>query len=177
MKKALIIIDMQIMPFVWKDYGGKTLFKEQTLLNNTKLLIEKANKAKAPVYYIMYTENGESPRAEGQPLWQINPEIAPQIMNNVIVKYYADSFYETNLSDLLKTQGISNIVLCGIQTEYCVDTTCRSAFSHGFKVELASDCHSTFDSDILTAEQIISHHNSILTQFAQIKTVEEIDMH
>jgi nicotinamidase-related amidase len=176
MKKALIIIDMQIMPFIWKDYGGKTLFNEDVLIANTKLLIEKARKADAPIYYVMHTETGESPRAEGQPLWQVHSEIAPLSKDKLIIKYYADSFFKTELLTLLSEQEIKNIVLCGIQTEFCIDTTCKSAFSHGFDVELAADCHSTYDSDLLSSEQIIAHHNSILSQFAQIKPAAEIEM-
>lgn len=176
MKKALIIIDMQIMPFVWKDYGGKLLYNEGVLIANTIHLIQKAQSANAPIYYVMYTEKGESPRAEGQPLWQVHPEIAPREKDKVIVKYYADSFFSTELEILLNEQGIKDIVLCGLQTEFCIDTTCKSAFSHGFNVELAADCHSTFDSDLLLAEQIIAHHNSILSQFARIKPVAEIKL-
>ena len=41
MNKALIIVDMQLMPFVWKDYGGKAIYNEQILLQNTQRLIEK----------------------------------------------------------------------------------------------------------------------------------------
>lgn len=176
MKKALVIIDMQIMPFIWKNYGGKALFNEGALIANTKHLIKKARIANAPVFYVMYTETGESPRAEGQPLWQVHPEIAPQEMDKLVVKYHADSFFSTGLETLLNEQGIKDIVICGLQTEYCIDTTCRSAFSHGYNVELASDCHSTYDSDLLLAEQIIAHHNSILSQFAQAKQVAEISM-
>jgi nicotinamidase-related amidase len=176
MKKALVIIDMQLMPFIWKNYGGKILFQEDILIANTKHLIEKARQANAPIFYVMYTETGESPRAEGQPLWQVHPEIAPREQDPLITKYYADSFLKTDLLSQLQEKDISDIVLCGVQTEYCVDTTCKSAFSHGLRVELVGDGHSTFDSEALSAEQIIMHHNSILTQFAQIKPAAQIEM-
>lgn len=175
MKKALLIIDMQVMPFIWKNYGGKTLYREDVLIANTQSLIEKARQANAPIFYVMYTETGESPRAEGQPLWQVHPEIAPREQDCLITKYYGDSFLKTDLRSQLQEKGIDEVVLCGVQTEYCVDTTCKSAFSHGLRVELASDCHSTFDSEWLSAEQIIAHHNSILAQFAAIKPAADID--
>ncbi len=175
MKKALVIIDMQVMPFIWKNYGGKELYQEGILIANTRLLIEKARQANAPIFYVMYTETGESPRAEGQPLWQVHPEIAPQKHDEQITKYYADSFYKTDLLARLEEKETCEIVLCGVQTEYCVDTTCKSAFSHDLRVELASDCHSTFNSELLPAEKIIAHHNCILTQFAQIKPAAQIE--
>ena len=59
MKKALVIIDMQMMPFIWKNYGGKTLYREDALIANIKSLIEKAQTVNPPVYYVMYTETGE----------------------------------------------------------------------------------------------------------------------
>jgi nicotinamidase-related amidase len=174
MKKALVIIDVQIMPFVWKDYGGKVLYRSETLLMNIKGLIEKARASKAPVYYILHTEKGDSPRAEGQPLWQVHPEIAPKETDPFIIKYHSDSFQDTVLEGMLKENEIGKLVLCGLQSEYCVDTTCRSAFAHGYEVELAMDGHSTFDSEGLKAEQIISHHNEVLSIFAETRPSADI---
>ena len=174
MNKALIIIDMQIMPFIWKDYGGKELYRCENLLSNVKGLIEKARGADAPIYYIVYTEKGDSLRAENQPLWHVYPEVAPMDTDHLIIKYNADSFYNTELDNMLKQRGIENIVLCGVQTEYCVDTTCRSAFTHGYHIELAADGHSTFDSSDLRAEQIVRHHNAVLSIFGEVKPTNEI---
>lgn len=174
MKKALIIIDMQIMPFIWKDYGGKPLFNENELIRNTQLLIKKARESKTPVYYILYTERGESPRAENQPLWQVHPEIMPEEKDTLIVKYFADSFLKTTLEQNLRQNDINNLVFCGMQTEYCIDTTIKSAYSHGFQSELASDAHSTYDSKSLSATQIINHHNNILLQFTAINPTSDI---
>jgi nicotinamidase-related amidase len=174
MKKALIIVDMQIMPFVWKDYGGKELWQSEKLLCNVRSLIEKARAANAPVYYIMHTEKGESPRAEGQPLWQVHPEIAPEETDRRVIKYHPDLFQGTDLEAILRKEGIERLVLCGVQTEYCVDTACRSAYAHGFETELAADGHSTFDSNRLKAEQIIGHHNETLTVFSEVKPSADI---
>ncbi|MGG3838869.1 cysteine hydrolase family protein [Paenibacillus thiaminolyticus] len=174
MEKALLIIDMQVMPFVWKNYGGKPLYQEEKLLENTKCLINKARKRNSPVFYIMYTEPEGSPRSENQPLWQLHEQIAPAAHDHVIIKHYADSFLESELNTQLQDYGIDTLVMCGIQTEYCVDTTVKSGYSRGYKVELVKDCHSTYDSDGLTAVQIINHHNSILAQFAAIVHSSEV---
>jgi len=175
-KKALLVIDMQWMPFVWKDYGGKPVFNEEGLLANVSNLIDRARRAAAPIYYVMYTEGAGSPRAEGQPLWQVHPALAPQSGDHLLVKYHADSFLETGLDTRLRQQGVGAVVLCGVQTEFCVDTTCKSAFSQGFRVELAADGHSTYDSHLLPAATIIAHHNHILAQFARIEPAAAIEM-
>ncbi len=168
-QKALIVIDMQMMPFIWKDYGGKAIDHEKELLEQIKLMILNARAEGAPVFYIMYTEKGESYRAEGKPLWQVHPEIVPEKEDVIVVKYFADSFFETDLESKLRESQINQLVLCGVQTEFCVDTTCRCAFSRGFEIELAEDGHSTYDSELLRAEQIIQHHNQVLRQFAAVK--------
>ncbi len=174
MRKALLIIDMQVMPFMWKDYGGKPLYQEEKLLENTKRLIDKARKINSPIFYIMFTEPKGSLRSENQPLWQVHEQIAPAANDHVIIKHYADSFLETELHTQLQDHDIDTLVMCGIQTEYCVDTTVKSGYSRFYQVELVKDCYSTYDSDGITAEQIITHHNSILAQFATIVDSSEV---
>ena len=175
MKKALLIVDVQVMPFVWKDYGGKTLYEENLLIENIRRLIEKARSAGAPVYYVLYTEDQGSPRAEGAPMWQVHPQIAPEKTDRLIAKYNADSFLETELHPLLQQDDVDAVVICGVQTEFCIDTTVKSANSHGYHVILAKDSHSTFDSELLKAETIIAHYNAILDQFADIISADEVD--
>jgi nicotinamidase-related amidase len=67
------------------------------------------------------------------------------------------------------------VIITGVQTEYCVDTTCRRAYSLGYHVVLIRDAHSTYDTNTLTASQIIAHHNNILGGwFAELKETSEI---
>ena len=54
------------------------------------------------------------------------------------------------------------MVLCGYATEFCVDTTARSAAAHGYHVVLAADAHTTHDKAHADAAQIRAHHNATL---------------
>jgi nicotinamidase-related amidase len=71
------------------------------------------------------------------------------------------SFHRTELHQLLKERGVAYLVICGLQTEFCVDTTVRQALPLGYEVTLVSDAHSTTDG-ALRAEQVIAHHNRTL---------------
>ncbi|MDH5162638.1 isochorismatase family protein [Heyndrickxia oleronia] len=91
--------------------------------------------------------------------------------NKVLIKDFPDSFLKTHLQQQLVDNQVGRIIITGIHSEICVDTTCRRAFSLGYDVFiLVEDGHSTCDSDILKACQIINHHNNINDQwFAKVK--------
>ena len=94
----------------------------------------------------------------------------------MVQKRHPDAFQDTNLQRELESRGIERLIVTGIQTEYCVDTTCRRAYSLGYGVTLVEDAHSTWDTDLLTAPQIIAHHNDVLGGwFAELKEAREIE--
>jgi ribosomal protein S18 acetylase RimI-like enzyme len=111
---------------------------------------------------------------KGQPFWDVHPDIKPEQNDIIIEKHHADAFFETELDETLKSLGATDLVITGLQTEHCVDTTCRRAYSLGYKNVLVSDGHSTLGSGILSAEKTIAHHNSVLgSQFACLATAAE----
>lgn len=132
------------------------------LLHNVKSLIERARKASVPVMYVQHNGTPGHPVEKGTAAWQIHPDIAPQPDDPIFQKTTPDSFMGTMLQAELARRGIQKLVICGIQTEFCVDTTTRRAASLGYDVTLVNDAHSTWDTESLTAQQIIDHHNYCL---------------
>ena len=65
----------------------------------------------------------------------------------------------------LEARGIKRLIITGGQTQYCVDTTVRRAVAQGYDVLLASDAHTTEDSETLPAEKIIAFYNETLNGF------------
>ena len=101
----------------------------------------------------------------GSPYWSIHPTIAPQESEPVVQKMSPDSFHETSLQEELEKRGITRLVIAGGQTQYCVDTSVRRAVAQGYDVVLASDAHTTDDSETLPAEKIIAFYNETLDGF------------
>jgi nicotinamidase-related amidase len=164
---SLIVIDVQA--------GQFPVYHEAEFLQHLQQLIEKAHAARVPVFFIQHNGKKGTELEPGTPGWQLHPSLKVLAQDRIITKNFIDSFYQTTLLDELKAKNITKLVLCGLQTEFCVDTACRHAFSLGFKVIMAKDTHSTQDSEILKAELIIAHHAHIWDgRFAALKTESEI---
>jgi nicotinamidase-related amidase len=155
---ALVVIDTQV-GLIEPAYRGKEV------LENIGTLIAKARAAGVPVLYVQHNEPFEEGLMISTPQWQIHPAIAPQEGEPVIHKQSPDSFVGTTLQQELESRGIKHLVIVGLQSNYCVDTTSRRAVSAGYDVTLVGDAHTTEDNDVLSAEQIIAHHNSTLNGF------------
>ena len=157
-RTALLIIDVQLGMF----QDDAPVHNGEQLLSTIGDLIARARAAAIPVIYIQH-RGGEGHLLEpGTPGWPIHPAVAPLEGELVVHKAYPDSFRETSLQEELGARGIGHLIVAGIQTEYCVDTTCRRASSLGYQVTLVEDAHSTWDTEHLSASQIIDHHNQVL---------------
>lgn len=167
---ALLIIDVQFGMFG----ESAPVYNGEILLSRICSLIAQARSSSVPIFYIQHDGGVRSNLEHGAPEWEIHPSITPGQGDTVIEKRTPDSFFETDLDASLRNLGVNKLVVCGIQSDVCVDTTCRRAFSLGYDVTLVSDAHSTWPRGTLNAVDIITHHNDVLKWFADVKPASEI---
>ncbi len=86
-----------------------------------------------------------------------------------------NAFHGTGLDGWLKEDGVQTLIITGMKTQYCIDTTCRAAADLGYTVVLVSDAHTCMDTPQLTAPQIIAHHNATLAgPFVRLMSSDEV---
>ena len=156
---ALLIIDMQVALV-------EGAYQERAVLDRIAGLLAQARALGTAIIFIQHDHMDYAPMKPDTPGWQIHPGLAPAPDELIIRKRASDSFYETSLRRELTALGITRLIVTGMQTEFCVDATCRRAISEGYDVILVADGHTTWDTDILSAAQIIAHHNATLGNLA-----------
>jgi nicotinamidase-related amidase len=168
---ALLVIDVQMFGFG----QDSSVYAGESLLAKVSDLIARARAVGVPVVYVQHCGAAGEIGEPGAPAWEIHPAIAPAGGESVVQKRHPDAFQETTLQAKLESRSIKHLVVAGMQTEYCVDTTCRRAYSLGYDVVLAKDAHSTWDTEHLAAPQIIAHHNATLGGwFVTLKAARDI---
>lgn len=159
MKTALLIIDVQ-RALCSGDYE---VFESRRVIDRINHVLQLARRSQAPVILIQHEEPG-GPLEFGAEGWQLDPDLQALPTDIRIRKKTPDSFHHTELQATLQTLGVQQLVICGLQSDFCVDTTTRRALALGYPVTLVADGHSTVDRGALTAAQITAHHNVTLSK-------------
>lgn len=156
--KALIVIDVQEGLF---GPEPKPAFSSDVIARiNT--LTQRARLHGAPVIFVQHEATTGEYFTHASEAWQLASGLVTDENDTLVRKTTPDSFLRTDLDALLKRAGVSQIVVCGYATEFCVDTTVRSAAGLGYDVVLVSDAHTTHDKPHASAAEIIAHHTATL---------------
>lgn len=155
MRTALLIIDVQ-----YDLCSGNTpCFDIDNVLQRINGLSRAARDAGVPVVLVQHEDSDLPYQSQA---WQLEPRLLTDENDLRVRKTTPDTFLRTDLAELLQARGVEHLVICGLQSDYCVDTTTRRALAQGYAVTLVSDAHSTVDNAVLSAAQISAHHNAVL---------------
>ena len=165
MNTALLIIDVQQGLCEGNSDADGTAFESPQVIDRINTVSVKARAAGAPVIFIQH----ESPSGYLEfetDAWQLAQGLHIEPADLRIRKTTPDSFLRTALEEMLKQHDIKNLVICGMHTEFCVDTTTRRALALGYPVVLVADGHTSAGNAHLSARQVIAHHNATLTNIS-----------
>lgn len=148
-KAALLVIDMQ--EFFLSPSSPSFTCGGLAIIPNLKKLIEAFRAANRPVIYTRHVHHPQRIDAgimewwwegmclEGSPESEIHHEIAPQSGEKVILKHRYSAFYNTDLETILRCLKIEDLVITGIMTNMCCESTARDAYYRDYKVFFPAD--------------------------------------
>lgn len=178
--QALLVIDVQ------NDYfpGGRSeLVGAVSALEKAKTVLTRFREKKLPVIFVQHINTRPdatffTPDTFGA---EIHTDIKPLSNEPVIVKHAPNSFFQTNLLELLRDKGIRKLVVCGMMTHMCIDTTVRAAKDYGIPVTLLYDACATKNLSIMgksipAAEVHDAYMAGLNGMFAEIILAEQLDL-
>jgi nicotinamidase-related amidase len=142
MSSALIVIDVQ------ESFRQRRLWEavsNPSIVEQVNRLVDAARVRGDLVVWVLHSEPGTG--AAFDPACghvRLIDGLGPREGEPVITKTSINAFTTTNLQQLLTTRGIRDLVLCGIRTEQCCETTARVASDLGYEVTFVTDATATF---------------------------------
>ena len=156
MNQALIIVDIQNDYF---ENGRNPLEGSFHASINAGRILERFRDESLPVIHIQHI--ALSPAATfflpGTVGAEIHENVKPLESEKLVVKHYPNSFLETGLLDYLKENEITDLVICGMMTHMCIDTTVQAAKDLGFNVTLIGDACAT--KELKIGHETVSAHD------------------
>ncbi|GLC88879.1 cysteine hydrolase family protein [Lysinibacillus piscis] len=152
---VLMVIDLQ--NGVCYD-NGEYLFDLQNLLTKVNSRISLYRQSHKPIIFVQHCDETLVPEGEQ---WAIHTNLDVQEQDFIIQKTHANSFYHTNLKNLLDQLAVHRIEFCGAQTEYCMDATIKFAHGLGYENVMVQKATSTFNNPLLSAKETIDFYENI----------------
>lgn len=173
MSKALVIIDVQKGMWSHPDFLP---YDDKGVVERIASLIAKARAAGTPVMYVQHhnVDEPQHPLKPGLPGYPFHDAIAPKSGDDVTVKHKSSAFHGTDFDTKLKARGIDHLVITGMQSEFCVNSAIRGAYERDYKITLVSDAHSTGDTRIAKAKDIVALQNMITQDFGSVVPAAEV---
>jgi len=176
---ALIILDMQ--KYFLEASSHAYIPSAPAIIPGLCALIEVYSDNHLP---IIFTQHVNTPQDAGMlakwwqdlineknPLSEITDKLDISIGTRLQKSQY-DAFYQTDLVDLLQGRHVTQVVICGVMTHLCCETTARSAFIHGFEVFFAIDGTATYNEDFhLATLTNLSHGFAVPVLVEDVLTV------
>ena len=149
----LLVIDMQ------KGLVDEDLYAFDTFMDRTVRLVDAARKNNVEVVFVQHDAGPGSGMSVGDEAFEIVDRIAPKEGEKVFVKTINSCFGNKDFKQYMKRQEDKRLMIIGLQTNYCIDATVKSAFERGFGVIIPEGTNSTFDNDYMTGETTYRYYN------------------
>ncbi len=168
----LLVVDMQ------KGIVDDELYAFDSFMEKTVRLVDAARKNGVEVIFVQHDAGENTGLSVGDEAFEIIDELRPEPGEKVFVKKINSCFGNKDFREYMEKQEDRRLMIIGLQTNYCIDCTVKSAFERGFEVMIPEGTNTTFDNDYMTGETCVRYYNEdVWEELVDIVSVEEaIDM-
>lgn len=168
-KPALLVIDMQ------NALAEAHPYEFTTVLANVQTLLSAARMQGMEVIFVQHTEAAGTEFEIHSHGWELVKDLVPLPNEYQLTKNFNSAFRQTNLDRYLQTKHIQQLIIVGMQTEYCIDASIKVAFELGYEVIVPEKTNTTFDNALLSAKQLYEHYHFYVWNhaFAQVISLSE----
>lgn len=156
---ALLVIDLQRGAFDGARIAP--ISHADALIGHAVELVTAARDTGVPIVFVQHGED-EGPFEESSLHWELHDALDPRRGDILVHKRQSSAFDGTHLAQKLAELSVRHLILCGLQSEFCVSNTAKSALAQGFGVTLAQDGHGTWPDGGEPAEIIAGRVNGQL---------------
>lgn len=166
---VLLVVDTQ------NAITNSELYQFELFVSNVKKLIQKARQNGIEVLFVRHDDGVGSELTKGNDGFEIYEGFSPADKELIFDKKVNSSFKDTGLLEYLKQKEETEIIVVGLQTDYCIDATVKAGFEHGFKMIVPANANSTFCNRYMSAEQIYNYYNDFMwnKRYAECISFEE----
>ena len=166
MNIGLLAIDIQNLMVEEKPYA---------IEERLQLWRDSLAKARQAGVEVIHVRHRSEELVEVSPAWQIHESVAPLAGEVIIDKTYNSAFKETELQAYLDEQGIEQLIIMGMSTNFCIDTTIKVAYELGYQLAVIRDGTTTGFSGKVDLKGLIDQYETIWSwNFAQVDTLAHI---
>jgi nicotinamidase-related amidase len=148
----LIVIDMQ------KGLLVDGLYDLDGIRRRIVKLIAAARKNNVEVIYVQHDAGPDTGFSAGDKDFEIGDSVAPRKGEKVFVKKINSSFGNKSFTRYLKGSGDDTLMIVGLQTNFCIDATVKSAFERGYRVLIPKGTNSTFDNPYMDGKTTCEYY-------------------
>ncbi len=165
----LLVIDVQ------KGITDDRLYNFKEFEKNIITLIDMARENAIEVIYVQHDDGPGTGFSVGDEEYEIYDKIKPLEQEKIYRKTVNSCFGNSDLKDYLKQSGEDILIIIGLQTDFCIDASVKSAFENGYKVIVPQGANSTFDNEYMDKEKSYKYYNEFIwpNRYAQCISVEE----
>lgn len=153
---VLLIVDAQ------KAIVTKDLYAHVVFVENVKMLIAGARENNVEVLFVRHDDGEGCELHSGNEGFEIYEEFQPLAGEKIFDKTVNSAFKGTGVLEYLREKGEMEVIVAGLQTDYCIDATVKAGFEHGFRMIVPAYANSTFDNEFMTGKQSYQYYNEFM---------------